>query len=224
MKALTIICLLTLIISAPTFAQVENMNFNPQMIGGTYQNNTINSNSLNGYENIKGSIYLFKNWYNKSTITSETNKKFTIANLNYNLNDGTFIAKLSKDSVYVFQNIKSVKMNNFLFVKLESGFYEQLVNGKKLNLYKKHSGKLKKPIFNKMTNQQIKAAEFVKTEEYFYLYKNDQLKELKLKKASILKLMSTHKNTIKKYTKENRLSFKKESDIVKIFKQYNKLK
>lgn len=201
-------------------SQVDGMNFNPQKIGGTFQNLNLSSNtSFN--DNMKGSIYLFKAWNNLSTLTSFSKKKLKIDNLNYDIENEQFVAKISNDSIYIFSNLKSVKTQTASFENIDGTFYEVLADGN-LQLLKKYTGKYKKAVINKMTNQVVKKPQYIKIET-LYARQKKALKKIKLKKSSILKLLSIKKEEIKKYSKANKLSYKKESDVIKIILYYNKL-
>ncbi|WP_431164452.1 hypothetical protein [Tenacibaculum halocynthiae] len=217
-KLILFLCLsfITLLVNS----QVDGMNFNPQKIGGTFQNLNLNSGN-NFNDNMKGSIYLFKAWDNLSTLTSFSNKKLKIDNLNYDIENKQFVAKISNDSIYIFNNLKNVKTPLSLFENIDSTFYEILVSGK-LQLLKEYTGKYKKAVINKMTNQVVKKPQYIKVET-LYSRQNNTIKKIKLKKSSILKLLSSKKEEIKKYSKANKLSYKKESDVIKILNYYNKL-
>ncbi|RBW58138.1 hypothetical protein DS884_09750 [Tenacibaculum sp. E3R01] len=217
-KLIFFLCLsfITLLVNS----QVDGMNFNPQKIGGTFQNLNLNSGN-NFNDNMKGSIYLFKAWNNLSTLTSFSNKKLKIDNLNYDIENKQFVAKISNDSIYIFNNLKNVKTPLSLFENIDGTFYEILVSGK-LQLLKEYTGKYKKAVINKMTNQIVKKPQYIKVET-LYSRQNNTIKKIKLKKSSILKLLSSKKEEIKKYSKTNKLSYKKENDVIKILQYYNKL-
>jgi hypothetical protein len=219
MKKLTLFLCLSLA-SLLVNSQVEGFNFNPQKIGGTFQNTNLNSkNSFN--DNMKGSIYLFKSWKNLSTLTSFSNKKLKIDNLNYDIENKQFVAKISNDSIYIFDNLKSVKTPFYSFKNIDGTFYELLVDGK-VQLLKEYTGKYKKAVINKMTNQVVKKPQYVKT-EILYLRQNKKIKKIKLKRSSIQKFISSKKEEIKKYIKINKLSYKKENDVIKLINFYNSL-
>ncbi|WP_435263748.1 hypothetical protein [Tenacibaculum sp. nBUS_03] len=217
-KLILILCLS--FVSLLVNSQVEGFNFNPQKIGGTFQNTNLNSkNSFN--ENMKGSIYLFKSWKNLSTLTSFSNKKLKIDNLNYDIENKQFVAKISNDSIYIFNNLKTVKTPLSSFKNIDGTFYELLVDGK-VQLLKEYTGKYKKAVINKMTNQVVKKPQYVKT-EILYLRQNKKIKKIKLKRSSIQKITSSKKEDIKKYIKSNKLSYKKENDVIKILNYFNEL-
>lgn len=199
------------------------VNFNTQTLGGTFQRNDARAyNKTDQFKGVKGSFYLFNSWKNNSTIVSKTGKKYQINNMNYDLDEKSFLSKISKDSVYIYQNVKSITIENKFFININEQFYEKITEGK-ICLLKKYSGKLKKPIINKMTNQQVKPAEYVKIINYYSYIDNEKLEKIKLKKSNISKLITNKKNKVKAYIKKNKLSYKEEKDIIKIINFYNSL-
>ncbi|WP_431164454.1 hypothetical protein [Tenacibaculum halocynthiae] len=199
------------------------VNFNTQTLGGTFQRNDARAfNKNDQFKGVKGSFYLFNTWKNNSTITSKTGKKYQINNMNYDLDEKAFLSKISRDSVYIYQNIESINVENRFFININEQFYEKITDGK-ISLLKKYSGKLKKPIINKMTNQQVKPAEYVKIVNYYSYIQNKKLEKIKLKKSNISKLITQKKDQVKAYIKKNKLTYKEEGDIVKIINYYNSL-
>ena len=57
----------------------------------------------------------------------------------------------------------------------------------------------------------------------YFVDRNGELEEIKLKKSTILKLMSDKKDEIKSFLNEHSLSFKKDPDIKEIFNYYNSI-
>ncbi|WP_435263749.1 hypothetical protein [Tenacibaculum sp. nBUS_03] len=199
------------------------VNFNTQTLGGTFQHNDARAfNKTDQFREVKGSFYLFNSWNNSSTILSKTGKKYYINNINFDLDEEKFLSEISKDSVYIYQNIESITVNKRLFININEQYFEKIVDGK-LSVIKKYSGKLKKPVTNKMTNQQVKPAEYIKIINYYTYIDNQKLEKIKLKKSNISKLINDKKGQINAYIKKNKLSYKEESDVIKIINFYNSL-
>ena len=60
-------------------------------------------------------------------------------------------------------------------------------------------------------------------EDKFYIFKNNKLDKFWLSKKNTLKMLSSQKQLILKHSKNNKLSYSKENDIVEIFKYYDSL-
>ena len=220
---------LTLAFTAAAFAQQAPgggsvINFNPQMVGGSYQGTDHGSFKKNdAFNGIEGSFYLYKIWNFPAVIETENGKTFKINNLNYDLDEEKFLSKISNDSVYFYENLKRIVINKDEFNQIDGNYYQKLSAKGNLTLLKKYSGKLKKPVLNKMTNQVLKPAKYLKVETYFVAVDGDKLIEVSLKKSKVMKLMAAHKKEIKAFVKTHRLSFKKEADVIKIINHYNSL-
>ncbi len=215
---------LALVGSGPRSSTESLLDFNLSKLNGSFQ--FIDNNLLKKTENsnIKGSFYLYKNWKNKSSIITRNNKKYDLPNINFDLDIEKFISKTSKDSVFIYTDLKEIKISDNKFIKIENKYFEILIDKpSKISFFKNYSGKLKKAVLNKMTNQQLRPAEYVKLIKYFTL-KNNQLSEVKLSKKNILKTIDPkNQKEIKKYIKDNKLSYKKEKDVLKILIHNNKL-
>lgn len=199
-------------------------NFNPSTFTGGYFHKE--SSTINKIENkeILGSFYLFKDWNSNSKIKTFTNKTYKIDNLNFDLDEGKFLSKISNDSMYVYKSLKEISIQGKKFININNRYYEVLKTGKPYLLIKNYYGVLKPAITNKMTNQLIKAPEYVAKIKYYLTDEtNSKLNEIHLKKSSILKLLNTKKKDINNYVKNNDLSFKKEVDLIKIVDYYNSL-
>ncbi|CAL2086663.1 conserved protein of unknown function [Tenacibaculum sp. 190524A02b] len=215
---------LTLASQSPKAEIQRPMFFNPQMIGGSLQNTNVRTyNKMDVFKGVKGSFYLYDHWNNTSTIISHSDKRYIIKNLNFDLDEEKFLSKISNDSVYIYQNLKKVIIGKKSFIDINDKFYEEVCHGK-INLLKNYSGKLKKAVINKMTNQQVKPAEYIKVTK-LYIYKDDiqSLKKIKLKKSSINNLFSDKKELILSYIQKNKLSYGKESDFLKMIDYFNSL-
>ncbi len=180
--------------------------------------------------NIKGSCLLFKESNNISVVTTDDGKLIKVKNLNYNIREDNMQTKLSADSVFIFNanNIKTIHINNRLFkqfINPESSlhsFYEVVASCREMDLLKKHSVTVKEGVINPLTQQKQSPDTYIKKFKYF-LYSNNSMQEITLKKSKILKLFKQKGENIKNYVTENNLSFKSESDLKLLFKYYDTL-
>ncbi|WP_289044697.1 hypothetical protein [uncultured Olleya sp.] len=172
---------------------------------------------------IDGSVYLFDEWNTKAIITTINDTNLSLQKLNYDIKSDSFSAKFSHDSVYVFNNsdIKEVILNSKRFIKLTSknSFYECLAVGNNFKILKDYNiiltSGVKDPITQKESN-----SKYTQNNKYFFL-NEDELINFKLKKKSILKLLKDKKDKIEVYVKNNKLSYNKEEDLIKLFNYYN---
>ncbi len=179
---------------------------------------------------VKGSIYLFEDWDTSSVIEVDSRKSL-LKSVNYNILADQFQFKVSEDSIFVFDNtiIGQIKLNNRKFKQFYFGldegdkFCEVLFEGKNSSLIKRHGVKFDQAQPNPLMLKDI-TDKYVKTAKY-YLIDNDSktITSVKLKKKSLAAIFKGKSSDIELYVKNNKLSFKKENDLKKIFKYYNSL-
>ena len=179
---------------------------------------------------VKGSIYLFEDWDTSSVIEVDS-RKYLLKSVNYNILADQFQFKVSEDSIFVFDNtiIGQVKLNNRKFKQFYFGldegdkFCEVLFEGENSSLLKRHGVKFDQAQPNPLMLKDI-TDKYVKTAKY-YLIDNDSktITSVKLKKKSLAAIFKGKSSDIESYVKNNKLSFKKENDLKKIFKYYNSL-
>lgn len=216
---LSILILLSVSIQAQTKAGTDMNDLQYLQTGGMWVKNMVVK------EPIKGSPYLFENWYNDSKIY--TNERiYKIGSFNYNIAKERFEAKISEDSVLVIStgNINQVKINNVIlkpYYEIERDrftFFEEVGHMNNNQILKKYVVKIKEGNFNPMTQKKISPDRYV-NEEYLYIADNKTklLKRLKLKKSSIINLIdSENKQEVLEFVKSNRLKYNNLSDVQKI--------
>lgn len=178
---------------------------------------------------IEGSYRLFNNDFQTGVITTKDGKKFEVPSLNYNLKADQLEAKISKDSVFAFNtaSLVSVEFNNTELKALfdpeeyRPSLYEVIGSLNNQTVLKHRSVKVKPGIVNPMTQQKQTPDRFVQEVEYYITTAKGGLKEIKLKKRTILKLFNDSADEVEDFVAENDLSYKEDADLKKIFKFYN---
>lgn len=206
------------------FAQTEKTN--QVDVNSFVSNSNINmlpvKNSIN--KDLKGSYYLFNNWNNYAVVYSGS-KALKLRSFNYNLYKDLAEFQISKDSVYSFKSvgIDSLIVNNRLFKPLQnniddSSFVEILFETEEIVFYKSFNAEIKKQKMNPITGEYDFPDE-IEVEENYYLGRNvASADKINLKKNQVTKALEEYEDEMKKIAKENDLSFKKESDLIKILK------
>ena len=178
---------------------------------------------------IEGSVFLFDNWKNKGVFIVNQ-KKYNFSNINYHIERESFMSQMEGDSTFVFNmnNVSRVVINgrdfkNFYNVyKSKNKVYEVVYESKKISLLKGYLLKYIKASPNPMINRPMGRIKHIK--KYFVL-KNDKLIQIKLKKSKVLEIFDEAKRKqVAEFAKRQRLSFKKEKDLQKIFSFYVNLK
>jgi len=175
-----------------------------------------------------GNVYLFKEWVKGAELFSTTNKKYKIIGLNYNIQKGKFQIKISKDSVFTLDSnyIDHIIINKRIFRKLDSDanskeFYEIVFSGKDFSIVKKNNLRLIQGKLN-LLDGSIEPNKYYTYQEY-YLNRNGRLVKFNLKRKAVLSLFEEKATPLSNYAKKNRLSYKKEKDVIKMFKYFNTL-
>ncbi|WP_298495329.1 hypothetical protein [uncultured Algibacter sp.] len=237
-----IFLLLVIIITNQTFSQnseiigsgtsASNMYGGVQVSAGSNSGVWIKSSSSKA--KVEGSYYLFSNWGNIGSFYLIGNEGYKVPKVNFNVRFNRFEANMgndgSKDSIFAFnsQSIKKVILGSKVFVKKQVAgkgsnyFLELIQEGDKVSLLKSYNAVISPGTVNPMTQQKMKADKIdIKTS--YFVDRNGELEEIKLKKSTILKLMSDKKDEIKSFLNEHSLSFKKDPDIKEIFNYYNSI-
>lgn len=180
---------------------------------------TIDSN-LNKRDAVQGSTFLFKDWNNSARLFCTDQRIFDVENINFDLKNDNFASMISKDSIFIFDNIFKVKINNRQFVNLKNKFYETMYSSNNNFVFLKEYLLKIEPELHKITNTVIGPGKY-NTENKYYIYKDGDIEKLTLNKKHILEIVNSKESLVIKYVKSNRLSFSSEEDIVKIFQFYD---
>jgi len=216
-KILVILCLL---LSGSVYTQTNfsagfSMGGNDLNYGSSFFYNTRNV--------ILGSVYLFDEWNNSAEIHTLADERFLVRNINLNINRNAFEAKLTgSDSLFSFNfnNIKHIVINDKIYKNYyyndDNRVYEIIYETEKFSIMKGFSVKLVKGHYNPMVR--ISNDKYAKFSSYF-IKLNNSIKPFKLRKKSVINLLSVDKNNISRletYVNAKKLSYKKEKDVIQI--------
>jgi hypothetical protein len=102
-----------------------------------------------------------------------------------------------------------------------SGFFSILIDGK-VTFMEKTDLMLLESNYNAAMDVGSEKNKYIKKKK-FYAQKDNQLIEIKKTKKSVTKLLSDQKTKIEEYVIQNKLSFKNEIDLIKVFNYYNNI-
>ena len=215
-----ILAVLCLLLSGSVYTQT---NFNAGIAIGGNDTNFGSSFFYNTKNVILGSVYLFDEWNNSAEIHTLSNERFLVRNINLNINRNAFEAKLTdSDSIFSFNfnNIKQVVINDKIyknyFYNDDNRVYEIVYETEKFSIMKGFSVKLVKGHYNPMVR--MSNDKYAKFSSYF-IKLNNSIKPFKLRKKSVINLLSADKNNISEletYVNAKKLSYKSEKDIIQI--------
>ncbi|QDO93822.1 hypothetical protein FNB79_07460 [Formosa sediminum] len=226
-----VLTLLIFVISSNSFSQIENLNAakdytaiaSNSPINGSWTR-TFNSES----NSIKGDIYLYDSWSNKSQIFfDDVDSALNTSKLNYNLQAERFELKASKDSVFIINpgNVRKVVVGTSVFKRYldpefnRNSFFQELFLAQDKTLLKKYELDIIVGAVNPMTNQKMKSDAYNVNEKYFVLAKDSKevLDEVKLNKKLVYSFTSEeYTDDVKQFVKNNHLSYKDDDDVILI--------
>ena len=194
-------------------------------MGGATTKNNIGSENVNS---IQANVYLYPTYDNAAVISTTTNRKYSISNINLNLYSNSFDSEMSSDSLYVFDNkwLKSVVVNNTMYkvyydlVESDYKIYQVIYendNFSLIRLDKIISKEIRDPL--NINPPKISYGKGIN----YYVKNGSDMTKISLKKKSILQLLKDKKNMVMAFAKKYKLSYKKEKDLNKIFKYYDSL-
>jgi hypothetical protein len=183
---------------------------------------------FNKPKDIVGNIYVFENWNNSSKI-AVGNEIYKVRNINLNIKSDRFEAKIGKDSMFAFStsNIDYIIINNrkfknfYDFKKGKNRNFELIYEGKNISLLKGYEVGVR---YNDPDPLMVKknVDNYFTTVTYF-IKEEENINQIKLKKKNILNLFKSKSSIVDRFVKENKLSYKKEKDLNKIFIFYESL-
>jgi hypothetical protein len=216
------------LLSATTlFAQRDDSTRITNDYSGLSANSTGAWISNSEKNDIDGSVYLDDNWKSYAIITTQTDRKLIINDLNYDTKNNNFLVKVSNDSVYVFDNanIKEVRLNNKTFKEYKlhgkKTFLEVVAFNTNFEILKAHTKIVKKGNLNPLT--QVKDNDQYVSKELLYAKKGNVIKELKLNKKAFSKLFNKDAKKVLNYIKDNNINVKDEKRLQTILNFQNTL-
>lgn len=194
------------------------------------QGASIGSSSLirNPSKSIEGSVHLFDDWSNNGVAVVSEDQKISIQKMNFNVQRNTIESRLNRDSIFTFnvRTLEKIEINNrtfkYIYFPIKEGnrLLEVLGTSKDISIYKDYEIDIKEGNPNPMRGA-LKDKYIIR--DQYYIQNGENFTKFKLKKKSILKVMGDKAALVKEYAEKNKLSFKKESDISKIFSHYDSL-
>jgi hypothetical protein len=194
------------------------------------QGASIGSSSLirNPSKSIEGSVHLFDDWSNNGVAVISKDQKISIQKMNFNVQRNTIESRLNRDSIFTFnvRTLEKIEINNrtfkYIYFPIKEGnrLLEVLGTSKDISIYKDYEIDIKEGNPNPMRGA-LKDKYIIR--DQYYIQNGETFTKFKLKKKSILKVMGDKAALVKEYAEKNKLSFKKERDISKIFSHYDSL-
>ncbi|SFS60618.1 hypothetical protein, partial [Lutibacter maritimus] len=140
---------------------------------------------INNNSEMSGSFYLYENWENNATVLFK-NEEVLIKNINFDALRGKFVSQISTDSVFVFYNLDKVFILGKTFININNKYYQSLDSSNPENGFlKEYYIKEIKPEVHVISNKVLKPGE-KKLMHKYYMYLNNTLTEINLKKKDIL--------------------------------------
>lgn len=175
-----------------------------------------------GTEELKGNPFLFEDWNTKGVVYSE-GKYFEVDKLNYNIHKEEIGYLKEKESVFVYETkyIDSIKIDDTRLHKMDGKFYEVLETGSKASLFKKYATRIAEGQVN-VTDQTKGPSRLVIMDDY-YVLSGGKLMKFKPSKSSLEDVFGDQAAAMKKIMKSEKLSYKKQEDLISIFEAYNNL-
>lgn len=165
-------------------------------------------------------LYTYSNWNNNGVLFLDS-KIYKLSNINFNITTNSFVSRISRDKLFAFRTstIDSVSINNLMFKNIGNSFYEVLFENGDNSFLKKYDIVFQRGIDNRLGGKTLGNTKALVA--YNYLIKSGEVfKMVELNKSSIIGLIDDEddKEALISFVKQERLSYKKVKDVVKIFR------
>lgn len=219
--AFLLINLFTILINIGLHAQANSAAYPPSYHGDQISPREMAERSERTSE-LKGNPFLFADKDKKGIIYSKGNS-FEGDSLNYNIYQNQIVTFKEEDSVFVYdsQLIDSVKIDDKRLHKMDGQFFEVIETGPKVSLFKKYKTRIAEGQVN-VTDRSKGSSRLVIMDDY-YVLSQDQLMKFKPSKANLEDVFGDQSQEMKKRMKSEKLEYKKEKDLMRIFEIYNSL-
>lgn len=175
---------------------------------------------------ISGTPFAFDNA--TMVINTIDGKSFKVPNGNYNAKTNQIVSNFAKDSSFVFDTnfIETVKINNHVAkqYRIEGKgrrFFFDLTPHSSIKLLKEYKASIKAGQINVMTKLKTSPDKYIMRDKLAISRDGINVEFMKLKKKTILKLLSDKSELIEQFVDDNDLSYKDEADLIKIFNYYS---
>ncbi|MCK4663599.1 MAG: hypothetical protein KAT68_12085 [Bacteroidales bacterium] len=203
--------------------------FSQQVIDLTdiFEGSLVNIEIKQENKKIDGTPYFNKEW-EKGTVKFLNGNEYRVKFFKYDVNLERLLF-LKDDVTYYIPNKGEIEKftigtSNFVYIKYDDknikAFFEVLSNGEKIKLLKKYKcvyveGKKGDGIAPAINDK------YSINKSYYIKIANEPAIKFKVKKDDVLQLMSDNKELVEEYIKKNKLKFKNENDLAKIFDFYS---
>ena len=160
-------------------------------------------------------LHMFKDWKNNGVLHIDGNV-YRISNINFNVSTNQIDSKMRNGKYFVYQtaSIDSISINNQNFKRLGRTFYEVLLDKNDKMFLKKFDALQQQSSSNRTGGIIVRSAKLLK---FKYLVKLEEgYKDIELNKKSVINFFEGNEDKLSKFVKEEKLSYKKEKDLVKI--------
>jgi hypothetical protein len=162
--------------------------------------------------------YMFPKWSNNGVIFVGKNK-YGIGNINFNITTNSVDSRITQDKLFMFQSssVDSISINNHLFKKVGTLLYEVLFERQNSMLLKKYDVSYKAGGVGRMGVVQGPGPTSV-VFKYVVVKPGKRMEDIELNKRSVLEIFENERDVLESYAKKERLSFRKEEDIIKMLR------
>lgn len=161
-------------------------------------------------------VFLFPKWSNQSKLFIG-NKVYLMSNINFNVTNNKLYSRAGRDKYFKYKSysVDAVSINNHLFKRVGNSFFEVLYENDKNLFLKKYEIEIQRVEPTRLGGVSRGSARTKIVYKYF-VDTGDELKSITLKKKSILGSFDIEKDLVETFVKTENLSYKNESDVVKI--------